>query len=46
MFCRRSQWNGKGFPKQLFYQSRSKRGKVAMHSKVCTYSFELSSTII
>lgn len=34
MFCRRNQWAGAKFPRQLFHQSRSKRGRVLMHSKV------------
>lgn len=35
MFCRRNQWEGAKFPRGLFHQSRSKRGRVLMHSKVC-----------
>lgn len=38
MFCRRNQWEGKNFPRELFHQTRSKRGKVLMHSKVSTQS--------
>lgn len=34
MFCRRKQWEGANFPRQLFHQTRSKRGRVLMHSKV------------
>ena len=34
MFCRRGQWEGKNFPRELFHQTRSKRGGVLMHSKV------------
>ena len=34
MFCRRNQWEGKNFPRELFHQTRSKRGGVLMHSKV------------
>ena len=34
MFCRRNQWEGAKFPRELFHQSRSKRGPVLMHSKV------------
>ncbi|CCM05286.1 uncharacterized protein FIBRA_07498 [Fibroporia radiculosa] len=34
MFCRRNQWEGAKFPRELFHQSRSKRGKVLMHSKM------------
>jgi len=39
LFCRRSQWEGKNFPRELFHESRSKRGKVAMHSKMIIASF-------
>ncbi|THH07200.1 hypothetical protein EW145_g3542, partial [Phellinidium pouzarii] len=34
MFCRKEQWEGKKFPRELFYDSNSKRGRVLMHSKV------------
>ena len=34
MFCRRNQWEAAKFPRDLFHQSRSKRGRVLMHSKV------------
>ncbi|EPS99962.1 hypothetical protein FOMPIDRAFT_1060549 [Fomitopsis schrenkii] len=34
MFCRRNQWEGAKFPRDLFHQSRSKRGRVLMHSKM------------
>ncbi|KAM5541013.1 hypothetical protein V8D89_005324 [Ganoderma adspersum] len=34
MFCRRGQWEGKNFPRELFHQTRSKRGRVLMHSKM------------
>lgn len=34
MFCRESQWKGAKFPREHFYDSRSKRGQVLMHSKV------------
>ena len=34
MFCRKNQWEGAKFPRELFVESRSKRGKVLMHSKV------------
>lgn len=34
MFCRRAQWEGARFPRQLFYHAKSRRGKVLMHSKV------------
>ena len=40
MFCRRNQWEGKNFPRELFHQTKSKRGRVLMHSKVrcCLFS--------
>ena len=34
MFCRKNQWEGKNFPKHLFYDSNSKRGNILIHSKV------------
>ncbi|KIO27808.1 hypothetical protein M407DRAFT_72614 [Tulasnella calospora MUT 4182] len=34
MFCREKQWEAKTFPKQLFHDSKSKRGGVLMHSKM------------
>lgn len=34
MFCRSKQWEARTFPKELFYDSNSKRGRVLMHSKV------------
>lgn len=37
MFCRRNQWEGAKFPRDLFYDSNSKRGRVLMHSKVGVY---------
>lgn len=35
MFCRRNQWESAKFPRELFHDSKSKRGGVLMHSKVC-----------
>ncbi|PIL25690.1 hypothetical protein GSI_11440 [Ganoderma sinense ZZ0214-1] len=40
MFCRRNQWEGKNFPRELFYQTRSKRGRVLMHSKMVLGIFQ------
>ncbi|KAF8222342.1 phospholipase D/nuclease [Tricholoma matsutake] len=39
IFCRRKQWAAKNFPRDRFYDSRSKAGPVLMHSKmiVATY---------
>jgi tyrosyl-DNA phosphodiesterase 1 len=34
MFCRKSQWEAVKFPRNLFHESRSRRGRVLMHSKV------------
>ncbi|THH28564.1 hypothetical protein EUX98_g5632 [Antrodiella citrinella] len=34
MFCRRAQWAAPKFPRELFYDSNSKRGPVLMHSKM------------
>ena len=39
MFCRRNQWEGKNFPRELFHQTRSKRGRVLMHSKARLHTF-------
>ncbi|SJL01230.1 uncharacterized protein ARMOST_04548 [Armillaria ostoyae] len=34
MFCRKAQWNGKTFPRDRFYDSKSRAGKVLMHTKM------------
>ena len=34
MFCRKRSWEAAKFPRNLFYESRSRRGRVLMHSKV------------
>ncbi|KAG8700113.1 hypothetical protein FRC09_006171 [Ceratobasidium sp. 395] len=34
IFCQRRQWDASTFPKNLFVDSNSKRGKVLMHSKM------------
>ncbi|KAK0205913.1 tyrosyl-DNA phosphodiesterase-domain-containing protein [Desarmillaria ectypa] len=34
MFCRKAQWSGKSFPRDKFYDSRSRAGKVLMHTKM------------
>ena len=36
MFCRKRSWEAAKFPRNLFYESRSRRGRVLMHSKVCS----------
>ena len=52
MFCRRAQWEGKNFPRELFALSKSKRGRVLMHSKVrssivnVTFSAAITSQMI
>ncbi|OBZ74283.1 putative tyrosyl-DNA phosphodiesterase [Grifola frondosa] len=45
MFCRRNQWQGAKFPRELFYQTKSKRGRVLMHSKMILATFRDSSNI-
>jgi tyrosyl-DNA phosphodiesterase-1 len=35
MFCRKRTWEAAKFPRNLFHESRSRRGRVLMHSKVC-----------
>ena len=35
MFFKRRDWASEGFPRELFHDSKSKRGGVLMHSKVC-----------
>ncbi|EMD34993.1 hypothetical protein CERSUDRAFT_54191, partial [Gelatoporia subvermispora B] len=44
MFCRRNQWDAPKFPKELFHDSNSKRGKVLMHSKMIIATFRSAST--
>ncbi|KAH9911780.1 phospholipase D/nuclease [Epithele typhae] len=39
MFCRRQQWEAANFPRQLFHETRSRRGKVLMHSKMVLGTF-------
>ncbi len=34
MFCSKNQWEATNFPPELFHDSKSKRGRVLMHSKV------------
>jgi len=34
MFFKRADWASGGFPRELFHDSKSKRGGVLMHSKV------------
>ncbi|KAK0448032.1 tyrosyl-DNA phosphodiesterase-domain-containing protein [Armillaria borealis] len=39
MFCRKAQWSGRNFPRDKFYDSKSRAGKVLMHTKVMRYLF-------
>jgi len=46
MFCRKAQWEAEKFPRELFHDSKSKRGRVLMHSKMIlgTFSNNTSSS--
>ncbi|KAL5478752.1 hypothetical protein ACEPAI_2029 [Sanghuangporus weigelae] len=44
MFCRKAQWESKNFPRELFYDSNSKRGRVLMHSKMIIGYFKDKSS--
>ncbi|KAL5525069.1 hypothetical protein ACEPAF_8938 [Sanghuangporus sanghuang] len=44
MFCRKAQWEAKNFPRELFYDSNSKRGRVLMHSKMIIGYFKEKSS--
>ncbi|KAL5498179.1 hypothetical protein ACEPAH_2309 [Sanghuangporus vaninii] len=44
MFCRKAQWEAKNFPRELFYDSNSKRGRVLMHSKMIIGYFKDKSS--
>ena len=35
MFFKKADWASDKFPRELFHDSKSKRGGVLMHSKVC-----------
>ncbi|KAI9431173.1 phospholipase D/nuclease [Lactarius indigo] len=39
MFCRRNTWEAAKFPRNLFCESRSQRGRVLMHSKMIVAMF-------
>ena len=41
MFFKRVDWASAGFPRELFHDSKSKRGGVLMHSKVWLLTFNL-----
>ncbi|KAI0686935.1 tyrosyl-DNA phosphodiesterase-domain-containing protein [Cytidiella melzeri] len=43
MFCRRNQWEAAKFPRELFHDSKSKRGRVLMHSKMIIGTFRSST---
>lgn len=44
LFCRTKQWEARSFPKELLYDSNSKRGRISMHSKVSHLMFLLSQS--
>ncbi|KLO16637.1 phospholipase D/nuclease [Schizopora paradoxa] len=44
MFCRKNQWEAKNFPRELFHDSKSKRGRVLMHSKMILGIFANTSS--
>ncbi|KZT19086.1 phospholipase D/nuclease [Neolentinus lepideus HHB14362 ss-1] len=44
MFCRRNQWDGAKFPRELFHDSRSQRGGVLMHTKMIVATFRDRNT--
>ncbi|KAI0283544.1 tyrosyl-DNA phosphodiesterase-domain-containing protein [Russula brevipes] len=39
MFCRKRSWEAAKFPRNLFHESRSRRGRVLMHSKMIIAMF-------
>jgi len=39
MFCRKRSWEAAKFPRNLFHESRSRRGRVLMHSKMIIATF-------
>ncbi|KAH9969957.1 tyrosyl-DNA phosphodiesterase-domain-containing protein [Russula compacta] len=39
MFCRKRSWEAAKFPRNLFHESRSQRGRVLMHSKMIIAMF-------
>ncbi|TCD60766.1 hypothetical protein EIP91_009535 [Steccherinum ochraceum] len=43
MFCRRQQWEAAKFPRDHFYDSNSRRGRVLMHSKMIIGLFKDSA---
>jgi tyrosyl-DNA phosphodiesterase-1 len=45
MFCRKSQWEATKFPRNLFHASRSRRGRVLMHSKVRSVRIRRSAVL-
>jgi len=44
MFCRKSQWEAAKFPRNLFHVSKSRRGRVLMHSKMIIAKFHGSKS--
>lgn len=37
MFLRRRNWDSPNFPRELYHDSKSKRGRVLMHSKAIIF---------
>ncbi|KAJ3732045.1 tyrosyl-DNA phosphodiesterase-domain-containing protein [Lentinula guzmanii] len=44
LFCKRSQWEARKFPRQLFHDSRSKAGNTLMHTKMIVSIISPKST--
>ncbi|KAF9461346.1 tyrosyl-DNA phosphodiesterase-domain-containing protein [Collybia nuda] len=44
IFCRRKQWVAKNFPRDHFYDSKSKGGPVLMHSKMILATYKVPSS--
>lgn len=45
IFCRRKQWAAKNFPRDRFYDSKSKGGPVLMHSKMIIATYRNSTFV-
>ena len=39
IFCKKAYWEASTFPRQIFYESRSRRGPVLLHSKMAIAFF-------
>jgi len=44
MFCNKNLWEATNFPRELFHDSKSKRGRVLMHSKMILGTFNNTSS--